>query len=629
MSDHLLSCQTSRQPPCQQAAGAGAIRRRADFGPISRPKLRAWCPWASSVTRMLYHGNTRLVTLIVCLAVVLGPLLCTTAEAQPADEPPTLLEAARAYELIEPWVRRMDVPQDATGPEVVGACVTLRFEGRVVGVGTIFGGGARSLSDAARIAIASARDELPVTRDAMYEERLRLAAQQITISLEIAGPAIPFVTQEDSDLLNGFSPGIHGVALRMGDLAAAVYPGEMLWTSQDVPGALRRLIAGVTGDRALAMRPIKEVIEGGKMTILRFRTRHVAQLRPGEEARLIQRGGRVIQSTDVRSMKALREWADGLGGFVIAQRDVGVYLPVNDSIRSVPSPLQRALRMYALVSFAEVTTDQELVTRALQEASHEATELLESWDDEEPVGAAVVSLLTVSLQPGVMNETERAGGIQRVSAELTRLANTIESVPVPERPMVAWALAKLGRYDEARAIMPVCRRSEHPGMLVGRMPWLGLAELELVGADGVPSAPALREMRDMMWELQIQRADTDEASADLIGGIVFTRSLTKLPTWQVARPLAFMGPMLAEPSLTEPGELPAEMAHMFDALRFLRQLSAGDHEGHMYDARGNWAWGVRPAPWDQTMPVEASAMTLICVSQTIQGLDRLEARSSP
>ena len=49
----------------------------------------------------------------------------------------------------------------------------------------------------------------------------------------------------------------------------------------------------------------------------------------------------------------------------------------------------------------------------------------------------------------------------------------------------------------------------------------------------------------------------------------------------------------------------------------------------MYAAGGAWEWGVRPAPWDQTMPIEASAMTLICVCQTIEGLERLEARSAP
>ncbi len=630
MSDHLLSYQTPRQPPCQPWAGAGAIRRRADSGLKCGPKLRARCPWASSVTRMLYHGNTRLVTLMVCVLAVLGPAICTgAARAQLADEPPSLIETVRAYELIEPWVREMDVPEDAAGPDVVGACVTLRYEGRVIGIGTIFGGGTRSLPDATRIAIASARDKLPVTRDAMFEERLRLASQQITISLEIAGPAIPFLAQEDADLINGFSPGIHGVALRMGDLAAAVYPGEMLWTSQDVPGALRRLIAGVTGDRSLALRPIPEVVEGGNMTILRFRTRQVAQLKPGEEARLIHRGGKVIQSAEIRSMQALRDWAEGVGGYLLSHRDEGVYLPINDTIRSAPSPIQRALRMYALVSYAGVTGDEDRSTRAIREASHEASVILKAWDDEVPIGAAVVSLLAVSLQSALLDETDRAFATERAITELVRLAGDIESVPVPERPMVAWALAKHARYDEARAIMPICRRAEHPGMLVGQMPWLGLAEIELVGSDGVPSATALREMRDMMWRLQIRRADTDAASADLIGGVVFTRALTKLPTWQVARPLAFMGPMLAEPRLTEPAELPSEMARMFDALRFLRQLSAGDHEGHMYAARGDWAWGVRPAPWDQTMPIEASSMTLICVCQTIEGLERLEARSTP
>lgn len=184
-------------------------------------------------------------------------------------------------------------------------------------------------------------------------------------------------------------------------------------------------------------------------------------------------------------------------------------------------------------------------------------------------------------------------------------------------------------FEEARAVMPICRRAEHPGQLVERMPWLGLAELELVGADGVPSAPGLREMRELLWRQQIARADTDATSGDLVGGVVFTRSLTKLPTWQAARPLAFMGPMLAEPSLTSNEELSGEMARLFESLRFLRQLSAGAHEGHMYASGGAWRWGVRPATWDQSMPSEASAMALICVVETIRSLERLEARFAP
>lgn len=578
----------------------------------------------------MYPGNTPLVTLVALVLAVLGPGFASAQPlSAPADEPPCLTETVEAYGLLEPWVRALAVPEGATGPEVVGACVTLRFEGRVVGLGTIFGAGAQSIPSAAAIAIVQAREKLPITRDAMAEERLRLAAQQLTISLELAGPAVPIASRGAEDLIAQFSPGVHGVALRMNDLAAAVYPGEMLWTSQDVPGAVRRLIAGVTGDAALAMRPIEEVLPAAKIDLLRFRARHIAQLAPGEEPRLLQRGGRVVQSTEVRSMPSLREWADGLGEFLIEHRDVGVFLPVSGTVRSAPSPLQRALRMHALLGIGELTGDSDLATNAINEASHEAVEIIKAYNAREPLGAAVISILAVSLKSDALNEPARVRTTEIIVAELSRLASDIESVPVPERPMVAWALAKLAMFDEARAVMPLCRRASHPGMLVEQMPWLGFAELELVGADGVPSAPGLREMRSLLWRQQINLGDTDATSGDLVGGIVFTRSLTKLPTWQAARPLAFMGPMLAEPSLTTTEELPGEMARLFESLRFLRQLSAGPHEGHMYASGGAWQWGVRPATWDQSMPIEASAMTLICVTETIRSLERLEARLKP
>jgi len=577
---------------------------------------------------MLYHGNTRFVTLLSLILTVLGLTFAVSpAQAQPSDEPPGLEETLAAYDLLEPWVRKLAVPEGATGPEVVGACVTLRYEGRVMGQGTIFGAGRLSVPQATLIAVAQATEKLPITRDAMAAERLRLAAEQLTISLEIAGPGVPLTDPTQKDLVASFSPGIHGVALRFGDLAAAIYPEEMLWTSQDVPSAVRRLIAGITGDSAMSLRPIEEVLEGAKMRVLRFRTRHVAQLEPGGQARLLHRGGRLIQAPEVQSMQALREWAEGIGGFLIEHRDEGVYLPVNDSVRLAPSLFQRALRMYAMVSLSELTQDAELKERALEEASYDAEVILANWNVHEPnLPASVAALLGVSLEAGLLGDLDRAEAQQRVGNKLTKLAADIESVPVPEQPMVAWALAKLGRYDEARAIMPVCRRASQPGQLVERMPWLGLADIELAGAEGVPSAPALREMREMMWRLQLSRADVMASDADLVGGIVFSGALAKLPTWQISRPLSFMGPMLAEPSLTEASEVPSEMGHLFEALRFLRQLSAGDHEGHMYAAGGRWRWGVRPATWDQSMPIETSAMTLICVCQTIRGLDRLEAR---
>ncbi|HED53877.1 MAG TPA: hypothetical protein ENJ00_06715 [Phycisphaerales bacterium] len=557
-----------------------------------------------------------------------GETLAQDAQAsRPADAPPSAMEMLAAYDLVEPWVRSMHVPDDATGPEVVGACVTLRFDGRVVGIGTVFGAGKASLPESARLAIAQARERLPIVDDAMYAERLRLAASQITLSLEVAGRGVPVEAESYAQVSMGFDPGIDGVALRIGDYAGAVFPAEMLWTSQEAGGALSRLVSGMTGDATLAMKPLKELREGADVGVLRFRVQHLAQLKPGGHPEFLHRGGRIVPDDAVRTTEGLRTWMEGLASYLIAQRDVGVYLPVNDVVRSGPTPLQRGLRMYALQRFAALNPDSELAEGAREASGADANRILTAWDDGVPVGVPAIALLAGALDQGLVVDDESAVR-ERVRKALFEASYSIESVPDPERPMVLWGLASLGEFERAKAIVSVCRQTDSPGDLVGRMPWLGWAELRLVGDSELPSAVALREMRQTMWRFQLTPGDVGPEGGDLVGGIVFTRSRLPLPTWQASRPLAFTATMLGDPRLTGSRELPEQMTRLLGSLRFQRQLSADESNGWMYRSPERWRWGIRSAVWDQQMPIEASAMALLTVGETLSSLDRLTANQS-
>jgi len=278
---------------------------------------------------MLYQINRWLWSVVLGIVLVLGRGVCLSQESpadQPADAPPSAMAVLGAYDVVEPWVRSMSVPEGATGPQVVGACVTLRFDGRVVGVGTVFGAGPATLPEAARVAIAQAQDRLPIVDDALFDDRLRLAASQITLSLEVAGLGVPVKAEKYAQVSQTFEPGIDGVALRIGEYAGAVFPAEMLWTSQEAGGALARLVTGMTGDATLAMKPLAELRDGTDISVLRFRVQHLAQLKPGGHPEFLHRGGRVVPDASVRSAEGLRKWMEGLASYLIAQRDVGVYL---------------------------------------------------------------------------------------------------------------------------------------------------------------------------------------------------------------------------------------------------------------------------------------------------------------
>jgi len=100
---------------------------------------------------------------------------------------------------------------------------------------------------------------------------------------------------------------------------------------------------------------------------------------------------------------------------------------------------------------------------------------------------------------------------------------------------------------------------------------------------------------------------------------------TPLPTWQCVRPLAFIATMLGDDRLTEPSERLIETARLLHALRFLRQLQADDSCGWMYPNPEMAIGGIRASTWDHTMPPDATSLTLLCVVEAIQSLERVAA----
>jgi hypothetical protein len=136
-------------------------------------------------------------------------------------------------------------------------------------------------------------------------------------------------------------------------------------------------------------------------------------------------------------------------------------------------------------------------------------------------------------------------------------------------------------------------------------------------------------MRSTMWRFQMTPMDAGPDNADLVGGIVFPSAQNPLPSWQSSRPAAVIATMLADGRLTEPGEVPAELAHLLGLTRFLRQLAADEATGHMYADPARAAWGVRRALWDQRMPADATAMTLLSVTETLRSLRELSGEDRP
>lgn len=574
----------------------------------------------------------------------------------------------RLYHRLDGWVREWRVPGDAGGePEVRGltaVAITLRHEGQIVGRGADATGGVRSLVLAAGRAMSEANARLPIERDALFDEHVRAAASRITISLELAGTWVPIVPEQWTDAAGELSMGVDGVATRIGERIAAVFPAEMLATGMDPGRGLASAVSRATDDPSLILKKPAELTRDVGAVYYRFRATHLAQPAPGRAPVFLHRGGRVIDLSELDE-DGLRRWADALADNLMRRRWPGVerygvqgtYDPVSGRYEApFAPPIEQALAIRALTAqWARCSGAPESgrIAAAIRELSDDL-EAVEPGEADPFADPAAISIWLTCVGPGMpcSSPQERAGRMRRVLDEAFTLERGFPAgVPPSALGVIAGAVAHadLTRWvrenpegvradapkeaERARAAVTRVFRDTPPGELVSQMPWLGWGALDasaMLAGPGVdpgsiplPAGVALREMRSLMWRHQLRTESLAASDRDLAGGIVFTASRAPLPSWHAARPLAFAATMLGDPRLTDPSETSREIVRLLASLRFLRQLTAGEAEGHMYADSARAAGGVRIAPWDQRMPVDATAMTLLAVCETLRSLDAI------
>lgn len=601
------------------------------------------------------------------------------AAAGPLDPaPPDPAASMALYRTVEAWVRDWRVPMDPAGQRpLAAAAVTLRREGLVVGRGVSVSpdpaGGAGVLMLATKAAMDEARAKLPVERGTLEQEGLRAFAPSLTISVELAGQPVPIQPVEAQDLVAMVAPGLEGVAVRLGERMEAMFPERMLTAGMDASVAAGAAVSKASRDPLLSLEKPGDLRSKHGAVYYRFAVSHLAQTEAGGTPVFLHRGGRVVS---MREMDAagLRAWADQLAAHLIPaappDQHFGPTPGTLDPLTGERDPEAADMRAAALVGGALLrysrspAADPDEQRRALAAAEYVLTGLCEKYEDGseevEPVAAALTqwamdlyrsdpaksypdsrlahveqfSLAAlwggyeeakagpdgkpatprfIPLQYG--EDTWKGGSGGAIAAGMTASAAEIARPEAfPDAPKVA-----AGAVRKTFLATPAAQ-------LVSQMPWLGWAELRLSPTGDVPAAAALREMRAMVWQNQLKREDLPAGSEDLAGGIMFTASKQPLPTWQSARPLAFVATMLGDPRLTSDAEVPGEVAKLLGSLRFLRQLTASEVEARMYVNPGTAVGGVRSSLFDQRMPPDATAMTLLTVCETLKSLDAIQAR---
>ncbi|CAN5699552.1 hypothetical protein BH11PLA1_BH11PLA1_03720 [soil metagenome] len=543
---------------------------------------------------------------------------------------PSAAIALSSFADLRRWLDAGAVDEHALCDALAGVCVEVRFGAEVVGRGTAFasldGAGAQeTLKRAARTAFAQTRKNLDISagNSGQPAQRLATLGPNLLLSLELAGPLTPISPATGAELDAMISPGMEGFALAKADRVEGIFPARLLLGAERPGAALQTLVAAFTNDAAQALVEPPDLAKRG-VTLLRLRALHLAQSGPNTLPNFIHRGQRVVDIAEVDTRAKLAEFAGRMQSFLLAR--------VNDRAAKTPLPTY-ALATYALAHARTPDTDlsgaRDFLRAQLaaqpQDDLADPTLAAMSWlalhpytphslvfvghplpppDDmlaalEKSVSAADAAPATAKLSPS------RAALLNFAVVNLVGARSIEGSIASTQRA------AALARTSTLIAATPAAD-------LVSTMPWLALTARDIE-----PDFPApLREMRSLIWDHQITPADAGPDEADLIGGIVFTRGRTPLPTWQSARALAGIAVLLADERATPAAERSAHLVKLLAGIRFLRQLECDDSAAWALDPTLNRG-GIRPAPWELRPTIEATAMSLIAVDELIKALDAL------
>lgn len=596
-------------------------------------------------TLPLCGARRRLATVVALLITVVSP-----AAALPEPGP-----AVRAHGAVRGWVDAGRVGDDEAMPEVFGAAVTLRIEGRVIGRGSAIGLERSAGRVAAATQLAFEDAQASGLFDSVWGAEGAAAGEpgRVRIALELAGELVPLDPESLVELTLGLSPGLDGVAVGRGTDLLADFPGAMLARNAGPATAASALVTSISGDEQdLLEQPV--VLRDRGFRYYRFRTLHLAPPAGERGPIFLHRGGAIVEpgSTNTAAIVAL---AEDTARFLAARRwpgaePYGLLGPLDPATgRSAPlvaDPFAQAIAAYALAHAGRHMALDPEVRRASSEAASALLDALgvlapdeaAPWDD--PIASAV-TVAAIHATRGSAPDDAHARLLDRCERRLLEAFDPLfgfeDGLAPAAHGVIAWGLTARARasrddaaLDLAESTLRASFRETDPGLLAAQMPFLAWAAMDLAGAHEPMGTPALLAMRQAVRTHTIKPEDVPRIERDLVGGVVFTRGSVPLPSAQSLRPIAALARMLGHPALTPgtlgDGAVTGEIASMTRLLRFVRQLSAGPAEAHAYAPPEAAVGGVRNALWDQRMRPESAALALLAACETLDSLGAISER---
>lgn len=600
---------------------------RRDRRPGDVPRALAWVTCVLTIFNVMCWHHT-------CFAQATSE---NPREALPETIGPG--EAARVFQRVESIVRRGEDP-GATGVRTSAVGVTLRWRGARIGEGVSLGG-EDMVRDATREALKG------VARWVKGDAGEVDWKAGVSLEVEVAGAWTPREAPDWPTLGVFAKPGVRGVGARLGtgdeERTGVLMPSRQLRYGLGPMGVWRRVCADVGAPIGL----LGDIVKATGVRLYTFEVRRVTQAQRDAPIRFPHRTGEVVELTGV-TMHALRERARETSGFLASNRwdghralgmrgdlvlATGLHRPEVAPIR------EQMIAAYALARYAR-TSGVDAASSA--RARHAAVGVLEdavvvepgeTLFTEDPIAGAGFLIAAAELRrSGALSEEiqETLGAVRalvydfgaspegsRVEAGVAAfvalaLVRDARDLDGPERHLVAGSTVSRALLNDLGA------EGAHEAM-----PWLGWALLESSsGAEEVAGGKGLRAFRDHAESLQASDLLLDYEDRDLLGGFLWSEDAGAYPDWRSARLLAALGSLLGDERLTPADERARRLDRVRRASRFVMQLAVGDDALWTLGGGSGAVGGVRRVVWGDEAGIDASAMALLALCETIDGVER-------
>jgi len=587
--------------------------------------------------------------------------------------------AKQAHAIVEEWIHGGEVPAQADSPlrvrDVSGLRVTLRSRGQRAGAGEAYRenlqgvtgrtGAPLNLTPLLRRAAQQALDE---AYDNALNARLKAVLEldsedsperpsrqqvgrQLQVSIQIGRRLEPIELGRQASsarIFAGFAPGYHGLRLVAGEngRGSFIWPATTLAQNVSPKSQLVQLL----DDEGLSFQELDTVARPEGPRLQRFEIIHMVRGRAHMPVQELVRGN-VLMPAHAVNTATVNGLARRLGQhlerrFTDGGRVRGTFHPSTGRYDPpVAEPHETALACYALTRHArwlsehggESTAGSRFAERALATAEALGQDLLEQ--DAPDAGAVALVVLTSVDTPLADTSQSLRDDLTDRLVELHVKEGRFENEDGEELDqgpgaLVAAALAAMHKQTRRQALKELSRDALHRAWQrlsretsLPALPWIGLGHLRSVSLLDESDSPlpqrvvdrqrGLGRLINRLNERQVM-GEPELGPRDVIGGFQLRdrpEGAPPSPDWQSAPVLTLLANSLREKGITEGRDRLGWVLSSGLAARFLGQLMVDRPSCYYIPMQEHAVGGLRLALWNNEMPVSASAMGLLAVTE--------------